>query len=140
MGEFSGCKLALIYGSSVLVYQRDDLDHIPYPGHWDFPGGGREGNESPEACVLRELYEEFTLALPPSRLQYRRRVPSTIGSGNAFFFVATVARAELDSIVFGDEGQCWRLMAIDEFLGHPLAIPALVSRLETYLQSNSGEA
>jgi 8-oxo-dGTP diphosphatase len=58
---FVGCKLALLDGERVLVYTRDDRPDIQFPGMLDLPGGGREGNESPEDCVLRELEEEFGL-------------------------------------------------------------------------------
>nr|WP_231692828.1 NUDIX domain-containing protein [Vibrio campbellii] len=30
---------------------------MSYPNYWDLPGGGREGNETPEDCALRELKE-----------------------------------------------------------------------------------
>ena len=69
---FAGAKIALLHGASVLTYLRDDFAHIPFPGHWDLPGGAREGAESPEDCALRELEEEFGLALPPERLLWRR--------------------------------------------------------------------
>ena len=84
--EFSGTKLALFIGPKVLVILRDDFPNIPYPGHWDFPGGARDGDETPEACVMRETWEEVGLHLPASRLirvaEYSRpilaaaRVPS----------------------------------------------------------------
>ena len=69
--SFHGCKLALLHGNRVLVYERDA--HVRFAGMWDLPGGGREGQESPEDCVLRELEEEFGLTLPADRLEYRKR-------------------------------------------------------------------
>ena len=54
-GPFAGAKVALICGGDVLTYLRDDRPELPFPGCWDLPGGGREGEESAEACVLREL-------------------------------------------------------------------------------------
>ena len=137
LGGFHGAKLALVFDDKVLVYRRDDFDHIPFPGCWDFPGGGREGEESPEECVLRELNEEFALSLPASRLDYKLKVPSLDGKGSSFFFVANGLESDIDSIVFGNEGQFWQLMEIDDFLEHPKAIPALVSRLRLYLDAAS---
>lgn len=131
---FTGCKLAYVMDDRLLVYLRDNRADIPHPGLWDFPGGGREGNESPEQCVLRELYEEFAIALPPERLMYKKRVPNFSGDGHAFFFVAFGQQAEIDAVVFGDEGQYWQLMPIADYLSHPLAIATLQSRLSACLE------
>ena len=32
---------------------------------YTFPGGGKEGNESEEECVIREVYEEFGITIKP---------------------------------------------------------------------------
>ena len=133
--EFSGSKLALIFGSKVLVYKRDDNDHIPFPGFWDLPGGGREGGESPEECVLRELEEEFSISISAARPCYKRRVSSVDGRSSAFFFVANGRPSEIEAIAFGNEGQFWRLMDVNEFLDHPEAVPSLVDRLRSYLDA-----
>lgn len=131
--EFTGCKIAYIFNGQLLVYKRDDFPHIPFPGLWDFPGGGREGNETPEECVLRELNEEFAISLNASRLVYRKKVPDYLNTGNSFFFVAEGQQAEIETVVFGNEGQCWQLMGIDDYLAHPQAIPILIGRLSAFL-------
>ncbi len=133
--DFSGSKLAYIYRDLLLVYKRDDNPKIPFPGLWDFPGGGREGDESPETCVLRELEEEFSITLSMSRLVYKKQVSSHTGKSNSYFFVALGNRKELDRISFGDEGQFWELMPIEKYLSHPQSIPALVNRLLDYLKA-----
>jgi 8-oxo-dGTP diphosphatase len=131
--NFTGCKLAYIFEGKLLVYLRDNLAHIPFPGMWDFPGGGREGSESPEACVLRELQEEFGIELEAERFVYKQQVTNHTKTGYAFFFVAEGRAEEIDSIIFGSEGQYWQLMRIQEFLDHPLASPALKPHLAAYL-------
>ena len=135
--EFSGSKLAYIYEDSLLVYKRDEIPDIPFPGLWDFPGGGREGNESPETCALRELEEEFSITFPGSRFVYKKMVPSHSGKGNSYFFVVFGTKKEIEAISFGNEGQYWKLMPIEEYLSHPKAIPALISRLSGYLESKN---
>lgn len=120
--NFDGCKLALFYGSLLLVYKRDALPSILYPGLLDLPGGGRESGESPEQCVLRELHEEFGLVLPPNRLRYRQPYTPAHSANKAYFFVADLTESELDSLCFGTEGQFWGLMEAADYAQHPLAI------------------
>ncbi|MCL1065570.1 NUDIX hydrolase [Shewanella olleyana] len=132
---FTGCKLALIYQEQLVVYRRDNFDHIPFPNKWDFPGGGREGNETPEECVLRELYEEFSIALPIDRLIYKQRGNNQTANGYSYFFTAIATCNEIESIHFGNEGQYWRLMPIAEYLINQDAILPLQQRLTEYLQT-----
>lgn len=47
----------LIKGSKVLIAQRKSTAH--QAGKWEFPGGKIEPGETPEACLRRELQEEF---------------------------------------------------------------------------------
>ena len=131
--NFTGCKLAYILNDQLLVYNRDDFPEIPFPGFLDFPGGGREGQESPEECVLRKLDEEFSIIFPASRLIYKRAFTNHTNNGNSFFFVAQGKLAEIEAISFSDEGQYWQLMSITEYLSHPEAVPNLVNRLKSYL-------
>ena len=127
--DFSGAKLALVVGGMILAYLRDDFAHIPWPAHWDLPGGGREGDETPEACVLRELHEEFGLHLPPERLLWRREMPAMLDDSRAsWFFAGVLLPAEVAAIRFGDEGQVWQLMPLGDFLNHPRGVPALQHR------------
>lgn len=134
--DFIGSKLAVICADNILVYRRDDFHWIPFPDHWDFPGGGREQDETPEQCALRELHEEFGLVFDESRIHYKRRVVSQTGDGFAYFLVIDVAQAELTGIAFGDEGQYWALMPIAQYLAEPSSIPANKERLLTYLRDS----
>lgn len=128
--DFIGAKAALFCGGRLLTLQRDDLPGLPWPGMWDLPGGGREGDESAENCLVRELYEEFSLTLPPERLVFRGTWPSAKGGPlPGVFFAGQITETEVQSIRFGDEGQGWALMPVAEYLSHPLAIPAMVARV-----------
>lgn len=129
-----GAKIALVAGGRVLTHLRDDFAHLPFPGHWDFPGGAREEEETAEACALRELHEEYGLILPEARLIWRRDYPSThVPGGVAAFFGGTVTKAELAAITFGDEGQRWEMMETRAFLDHDRAVPYLRDRLREFL-------
>lgn len=130
---FKGAKIALLRGADVLVYLRDDKPDIPFPNHWDLPGGGREGDETPRECALRELREEFGISLARERIHWSRIYTDPYWRSTTHFFVATLAAEEAQGIVFGDEGQCWRFMTIDEFIAHPQGVAHLRMQLADYL-------
>ena len=133
MVEFHGTKIALVCGSELLVYRRDQRSDIPFPGKWDLPGGGREGTETPEQCVLRELHEEFSIRLANDRLHYRRDYLVPNRRAKSCFFGASVYPSETSSIEFGKEGQYWRLLDIEEYLCHKDGIPTLQAHLRDYM-------
>lgn len=129
MTDFTGAKAALFTGALVLVYLRDEKPGLRWPGLWDLPGGGRENGESPEDCLLRELEEEFGLTLPAERLVWRRVFPSMIETERtSVFFGGWLSQEEIASVRFGDEGQGWELMPVEQFLGHPLGVPEMQRR------------
>ncbi len=136
MTEFHGCKGAFLSGDRVLCYLRDDKPGLPFPAHWDLPGGGREGDESPENCLLRELHEEFGLVLPPDRLIWKRVYQwSHKPAVTLWFFGGYLTNADIAAVQFGDEGQEWQMMPIADFLTHDRAVPDLKIRLQIWLDS-----
>ncbi len=132
VSSFSGSKLALFFGEKLLVYLRDERDGLLYSGMWDLPGGGREGNESPEACVLRELDEEFGLKLSQPGLTYKSHQMNKRGN-RTYTFAAQCDKALVSKIQFGDEGQFYKLVDAREFLEENNAIPHLQEQLKKYL-------
>jgi 8-oxo-dGTP diphosphatase len=128
--DFVGAKAAFFCGASVLTCLRDEKPGLRWPGLWDLPGGGREGAESPEDCLLRELWEEFGLRLALDRLIWRRVFPSIMDAARAsVFFGGWISREEIGSIRFGDEGQGWELMPVEGFLAHEKAVPEMQRRV-----------
>lgn len=127
--SFLGAKLLLVAGSEVLTYLRDDRPGLVWRGLWDLPGGGREGDETPEACVLRELDEEFGLRLGGERLVWGRAFPAMADAARTgWLFAGVLEPAEIAAIRFGDEGQYWRMMPVNEWLAHPQAVAPLQER------------
>src|SRR3954463_14052571 len=103
---FTGAKIALLCGDKLVAYRRDDRPDIPFPGHWDLAGGGREGSESPIDCALREVREEFGIAVDHAAIIWERHYPSWNHSAiMSYFFVGTLTRENVANIHFGDEGQ-----------------------------------
>ena len=136
---FAGAKAALFCGPAVLALHRDDRPGLPWRGMWDLPGGGREGDEGPEACLLRELAEEFGLTLPASRLERRWLFPGMADpTKTAVFFAGRITADEVAAVRFGNEGQGWALMPVAEFLTRPDAVPFLQDRLRLALAAGFG--
>ncbi len=127
--DFVGAKAALVCGATILTYLRDDHEGLPWRNRWDLPGGGREGQETPEDCLLREICEEFGLTLPPDRLIWRRVWPSMMDATRpSVFFAGRITPDEIAAICFGTEGQYWQMMPVSVFLAHPQAVPELQRR------------
>ena len=135
--DFTGCKIALICGDKVLTILRDDKDDIPCPNMWDLPGGGREGNESPFECATREVYEELGIHLDEDCLLWSKIYPSVVFKDKqSVFMVGQLRQEQFDNITFGDEGQVYQLMSIEEFLNSKQAVPQLQGRLRDYLEES----
>ena len=135
ISDFTGCKIALFCGDKLLTILRDDKDNIPWPNMWELPGGGREGDETPFECVAREVFEELGIHLTEDNLLGSKVYPSMLFERKqSVFMVSQLSQEQFDSIVFGDEGQGYKLMSIDEFLNSKQAVPQLQARLRDYLE------
>ena len=135
ISDFKGCKIALFCEDRILTILRDDKSNIPYPNTWELPGGGREGDESPFECAEREVYEELGIHLTEDCLLWSKVYPSMLFEGKeSVFLVGKLRQEQFDSIVFGDEGQAYKLMLIEEFLHSKQAVPQLQGRLKDYLE------
>lgn len=135
--DFQGCKIALICGDRILTILRDDKETIPWPNMWELPGGGREGDESPFECAAREVYEELGIHLTEDCLLWSKAYPSMLYKGRqSVFMVGELSQEQFDNIVFGDEGQGYKLMSIEEFLASSQVVPQLQDRLIDYMESN----
>lgn len=120
----------------LLVMLRDDTPSIPFPGLWDFPGGGREAGETPQDCVLRETEEETGVRLIQSDLVWSRSFagPTCV----TWLFAAHLPICRSDSLKLGDEGQRLEFMTPQHYMRHPRHIPHLAARLQLYLSENRG--
>ena len=133
--DFQGCKIALICDGQILTILRDDKPTIPWPNLWELPGGGREGDETPFECAAREVYEELGIHLDEDCLLWSKIYPSVIFKDKqSVFMVGQLRQEQFDNIIFGDEGQGYKLMPIEEFLKSKQAVPQLQGRLRDYLE------
>ena len=138
ISDFTGCKIALFCGDKLLTILRDDKASIPWPNMWELPGGGREWDESPFECVAREVYEELGIHLTEDCLLWSKVYLSMLFTDKqSVFLVGQLTQNQFDSIVFGDEGQAYKLMSIEEFLNSKQAVPQLQGRLRDYLEEKN---
>lgn len=133
--DFHGAKAAVMIGEDLLVFLRDNKPGLRFANMWDFPGGGREGNESPFECLQREVEEEFGLQIQSSQVKWQKEYPAMHDPNErAFFFVISLSSETTSHIKFGSEGQRWQLMSVAEFLEREDAVPLLKGRLRDYLE------
>lgn len=139
--DFTGCKIALICGDRILTILRDDKENIPWPNTWELPGGGREGTESPFDCAAREVYEELKIQLSKDDIVWSGIYPSMLDENKkSVFLVGKLTQEQFDNITFGDEGQSFKLMSIEEFLILDQVVPQLQERVRDYVEKINDEA
>ena len=136
--NFSGAKIALLCEDKILTTLRDNFPEIPYPNHWDLPGGGREGDETPFECLVREVYEELGLMVTENQIFAVKTYPCMIDpTKKSVFMVGTMTPTDFENIIFGDEGQDYQLMPIDDWLNRTDVIPRLQERLREWEEQKS---
>ena len=59
-------RAIIIHEDKIISMYRERQGRVFYT----FPGGGREGNESEEECVKREVFEEFGIIVKPIKKVY----------------------------------------------------------------------
>ena len=135
--DFTGCKIALICDGQILTILRDDKEDISWPNMWELPGGGREGNETPFECVAREVYEELSIQLSKADVIWFQIYPSMLdGNKKSVFLVGRLTQEQFESIIFGDEGQGYKLVSFEEFLTSDRVVPQLQERVRDYMEES----
>lgn len=56
----NGASALILSEDKILLFLRDNIQTIPYPDCWSFPGGQIEQGESPDEAIRRELQEEVS--------------------------------------------------------------------------------
>lgn len=131
--DFHGVKVALTHEGKLLLHLRDDKPGLFNANMWDFAGGGREGDETPEECAVREVKEELAIKLTPESFVWRKEYPAQKDPAQkAWFMVAEISPKDIESVVLG-EGQTWKLMDQEEFFKRSDVIEALKGRYQDYL-------
>ena len=135
--DFMGCKIALICDGRILTILRDDKLTIPWPNLWELPGGGREEDETPFGCVAREVYEELNIQLSKDDVIWSWIYPSMLDENKkSVFLVGKLTQEQFESIIFGDEGQSYKLVSIEEFLTSDRVVPQLQERVRDYVEKD----
>ena len=84
-----------------------------------------KGTKVLSECAAREVYEELGIHLTEDCLLWSKVYPSMLfADKQSVFLVGLLTQAQFDSIVFGDEGQGYKLMSTEEFLDSDKACPS----------------
>lgn len=135
---FNGVKVALLFKEKLVMQLRDNKPGLRFANMWDFPGGGREGNETPVECAIREIKEEFGITLKSDAFAWQKEYPAMHDAKQkAFFLVALATETDIKNIRFGDEGQRWDFMTQIEFLNNEEVVPDLKGRFRDYLEQRN---
>ena len=87
--------------------------------------------------MAREVHEELGIHLDEDCLLKSKVYPSILYEcRQSVFMVGQLSQDQFDSIVFGDEGQAYKLMNIEEFLTSSQVVPQLQGRLRDYLEES----
>ena len=133
--DFHGVKVAVLVGDKLLMHLRDDKPGLFNANMWDFPGGGREGNETPEECAIREIKEEFGIDIVSEVFVWKKEYPAQKDPNQkAVFMVAMVPEDVIKNIKL-TEGQRWSIFDQETFFQDKNVIEALKSRFKDYLES-----
>ena len=77
------------------LIMREIRPGIPESDIWNFPGGGVEAGENPDAAARRELKEEFDLDITEMKLVHRATCVFSFGPREGFFFQAAADLSQL---------------------------------------------
>lgn len=136
MKEFDGVKIAMFLNDKLVMIQRDNKPGLRFAGMWDFPGGGREGNETPFECARREIKEELAVNLLESSIVWQKDFPAMHDPTlTAYFLVAKIREEDIKDAELGIEGQGWALVDMKEFFSRDDVVPHLKGRLQAYLDN-----
>ena len=88
--------------------------------------------------VRRVEFLKLGLHLTEDNLLWSKVYPSMLYEGRqSVFMVGQLSQDQFDSIVFGDEGQSFKLMTIEEFLTLDQVVPQLQERVRYYVEGKS---
>jgi len=134
-----GTKALVFIDTKILVYRRDgNTDFLPHT--LDLPGGRAEANESAFETLAREIKEEFGLLVTKEGIVYAKRYESEMSPVKYAWFVALqLPEADGERIRFGDEGEEWLFMTVEEFLASNESWTLLQERTRTFLDSRQGD-
>lgn len=131
----------LSHDGRVLVFERDDV-----PNAWQFPQGGLERGESPEAAVWREVEEETGLRAPdlalvsryPEPLVYElpphvRRARTGLGQVQYWFYFRAPSLTPPVTLGTSGEFRAWRWAKFPDVVAETVAFrQAIYRRLEAF--------
>lgn len=127
-----GAKALVIFEGKFVMVQRDNKPNILNPGKWNLPGGGIDGNETPEEALVRELQEEINLT--PTQIELMGITRYANGGAIVHRYAVRPTEHEAASIRLVSEGQELGWFTLPEALTMDLSV-----HLRAYLEECSDD-
>lgn len=128
----NGAKALVIFDGKFVMVQRDNKPNILNPGKWNLPGGGIDGDETPEETLVRELQEEINLT--PTHIEPMGTTRYADGDTIVYRFAVRPTHEEMLKIHLVSEGQELRWFTLPEALTMDLSV-----HLRAYLEECSDD-
>jgi 8-oxo-dGTP diphosphatase len=114
-------------GDRFLITQRSEV--MPHPLKWEFPGGKMKPGETPEGCIIREIWEELGVEITVRRLLPAVKHTYSHNRVKLIPFVCAIRRGEIRLSEHRDYRWVhrWELEQID-WLEADLEVVALLDR------------
>tara|TARA_B100000085_G_scaffold273922_1_gene289948 strand:+ start:3125 stop:3553 length:429 start_codon:yes stop_codon:yes gene_type:complete len=110
----------VISGDQILFVKRAKIcpiskNKISYGGYWSFLCGSQEDGENSIDCAVREAYEEASIKIEPSSLEYFSSISNTSGWDLHIHF-ATLDKVPKVKLNFEHEAYLWwNIDFLDDF-------------------------
>ncbi len=85
--------------------------------------------------MQREVFEELGITISKDSISWAKVYPDMVDPNKeSVFMVGEISQDQIDQIVFGDEGQGWKMMPVSDFLQDDQVYGSLKERIRDWMR------